>query len=70
MFGNKKDLGSILKGFMITIKDLDDLVTSKDDEISVIADKMEQLESDTNAAVAVMSKAKSVSSKLKDIVGD
>lgn len=70
MFSKKKDLGTILKGFMTTIEDLEVLATSKDDELMDLAIKQAELEEATLTAIDVGGKARSVASKLKAIVGD
>ena len=70
MFSKKKDLGTILKGFMTTIEDLEVLATSKDDELMDLAIKQAELEEATLTAIDVGGKARLVASKLKAIVGD
>ena len=70
MFGTKKDIGSILKGFTKTIDDLDSLVEQNGEEITRISVEQQRLELQGQEAASESRRATAVLAKLKDIIGD
>ena len=70
MFGTKKDIGSILKGFTKTIDDLDSLVEQKGEEMTRISVEKQRLELQGQEAASESIRASLVLAKLKDIIGD